>query len=120
MHETLLELWGIRLTGWKIVGYLGVLMFSARWLIQMWASRKARRPVVPAIFWIISMAGSLICLAYFVFGKNDSVGVLAYLFPAAVSAYNLYLHVAHKGRERAEHPTSNTEDRTPREDEKRG
>jgi len=113
MHETLLNLWGIRLTGWKIVGYLGVLMFSARWVVQMWVSRRARRPVVPAVFWVISMAGSLTCLAYFVFGKNDSVGVLAYLLPSAVSAYNLYLHVTHKGREREE---SSGQDQVDRQD----
>ena len=99
MNETLVEAWGIRVTGWKIVGYLGVLMFTTRWLVQMWASRKVRRPVVPVHFWIISMAGSLMCLAYFIFGRNDSVGVLGYLFPSVVSAYNLRLHVTHGKRE---------------------
>ncbi|NQT93626.1 MAG: lipid-A-disaccharide synthase N-terminal domain-containing protein [Lentisphaerae bacterium] len=96
MHETIVVLGGVRITGWKVVGYLGVLMFSARWVIQMWASRKARKPVVPAIFWVISMLGSLMCLAYFVFGRNDSVGVMAYLFPCGVSAYNLHLHFKHE------------------------
>ena len=32
-------------------------------------------------------------LAYFVFGKNDSVGVLNNLFPACVAAYNLNLEL---------------------------
>src|SRR5262245_59321708 len=98
MHSILIEVGGIQITGWKILGYLGVLLFSARWFVQMWASRKARRPVVPATFWIMSVAGSLACLAYFVFGKNDSVGVLSNLFPCTVAAYNLYLDVGHKRR----------------------
>ena len=44
----------------------------------------------------MSIAGSLLCLAYFVWGKNDAVGILAYLFPTGVSVYNLYLHKRHK------------------------
>lgn len=98
MHDTLMDLWGVRITGWKIIGYLGVFLFSARWFVQVWASREAKRPVMPAVFWIMSMIGSLMCLAYFVFGKNDSVGILAYLFPSVVSAYNLYLEVTHRRR----------------------
>jgi lipid-A-disaccharide synthase-like uncharacterized protein len=96
MNETLLLIMGIRITGWKLIGYAGVFMFTSRWFIQLWASRKAGRPIVPAAFWLISMAGSLLCLLYFIFGKNDSVGILAYLFPCGVSAYNLYLEMSHK------------------------
>ena len=100
MSETLIELWGVLVTGWKLVGYTGVIIFSARWFVQMWASRQAKKPVVPAIFWVMSMAGSLMCLSYFVYGKNDSVGILAYLFPSAVSVYNLYLEFTHRKRVR--------------------
>lgn len=98
MDGVLLELFGgkIVITGWKLIGYAGVLMFSGRWFVQVWASKKARKPVVPRIFWCMSMVGSLLCLSYFLFGKNDSVGILAYLFPAAISAYNLYLDVVSK------------------------
>jgi lipid-A-disaccharide synthase-like uncharacterized protein len=96
MHEILISIWGVHITGWKIVGYIGVLLFSGRWFVQLWASRRARKPVVPRIFWLMSMTGSLICLLYFIFGKNDSVGILAYLFPTAVAAYNLYLDILHK------------------------
>ena len=98
MNETLLYIFGIRVTAWKLVGYGGVFMFTSRWFVQLWASRKAGRPVVPRLFWLLSMAGSLMCLMYFIFGKNDSVGILAYLFPAAISAYNLYLDISDKKR----------------------
>jgi lipid-A-disaccharide synthase-like uncharacterized protein len=96
MHNELITMWGITITGWKIVGYLGVFMFTSRWFVQMVASRKAGKPVVPRIFWILSMAGSLMCLSYFVFGKNDSVGILGYLFPSEVSMYNLILDSRHR------------------------
>jgi lipid-A-disaccharide synthase-like uncharacterized protein len=100
MHEILISFWGVHVTGWKIVGYIGVLLFSGRWFVQLWASRRARKPVVPRVFWLMSMTGSLICLLYFIFGKNDSVGILAYLFPTGVAAYNLYLDILHKSRSR--------------------
>ena len=96
MHRILIDCWGFEVTGWKLIGYAGVLMFSARWLVQMWASRAARRPTVPMTFWVMSVVGSLACLAYFVFGQTDSVGVLSNLFPCAVAAYNLYLEAGHR------------------------
>ncbi|MBG85429.1 MAG: hypothetical protein CMO80_00820 [Verrucomicrobiales bacterium] len=91
MHDILFEILGAKVTGWKLIGYLGVFTFSARWLVQMQASRKAGRPVVPRMFWIMSVIGSLLCLSYFIFGKNDSVGILGFLFPSSVACYNLYL-----------------------------
>jgi lipid-A-disaccharide synthase-like uncharacterized protein len=99
MHNELITILGVTVTGWKIVGYLGVLMFTSRWFVQILASRKAQKPVVPRLFWILSMAGSLMCLSYFVFGKNDSVGILGYLFPSAVSTYNLILDSRHRANQ---------------------
>ena len=95
MNETLFILAGIRITAWKLVGYSGVFLFTSRWFLQMWASRRAGKPTMPRLFWVLSMAGSLLCLLYFIFGKNDSVGILAYLFPCGVAAYNLYLDITH-------------------------
>jgi lipid-A-disaccharide synthase-like uncharacterized protein len=78
------------------VGYLGVALFAGRWFVQMYYSRKLRRPVVPTVFWVMSISGSLLLLSYFIFGKNDSVGILSNLFPATVACYNLFLDVRHR------------------------
>jgi lipid-A-disaccharide synthase-like uncharacterized protein len=96
MNETILILFGVRITAWKLIGYTGVFLFTSRWFVQVLASRRAKRPTIPRLFWVLSMAGSLLCLLYFVFGKNDSVGILAYLFPCFVSGYNLYLDITHQ------------------------
>ena len=93
MNETLFNIFGVTVTGWKLVGYAGVLMFTSRWFVQLWHSKRAGRSVMPRIFWIMSIAGSLLCLTYFVFGKNDSVGIISYLFPSAVASYNLFLDI---------------------------
>lgn len=95
MDEVLIQAFGVQITAWKLIGYCGVLMFTGRWFVQLVASRKAGKPTMPRLFWLMSMIGSILCLIYFIFGKNDSVGVLGYLFPSVVSAYNLYLDITH-------------------------
>jgi lipid-A-disaccharide synthase-like uncharacterized protein len=96
MNQVLWIAFGVTITPWKLVGYLGVLLFAGRWFVQMYYSRRLRRPVVPTVFWLMSITGSVLLLAYFTFGKNDSVGILANLFPATVAIYNLYLDMRHK------------------------
>ena len=96
MHETLFMLLGARVTAWKLIGYLGVALFTSRWFVQMWASKRAGKPVMPITFWVLSVLGSLLCLMYFIFGKNDSVGILAYAFPTVVASYNLALELSHR------------------------
>ena len=74
---------GVHVTGWKLIGYTGALMFGGRWLVQFLASRRAGRPVIPRLFWYMSVIGSLMTLSYFTFSpKQDSVGVLQNAHPA--------------------------------------
>jgi lipid-A-disaccharide synthase-like uncharacterized protein len=93
MNDVILEAFGLVITPWKLVGYLGVLLFSGRWVVQVLYSKYHKRPVLPTVFWYMSIAGSLALLSYFTFGKNDSVGILSNLFPAFIASYNLYLDV---------------------------
>lgn len=105
MDEVLLRAFGLTITPWKLIGYLGVGLFAGRWFVQLYYSRKLRRPVVPTVFWVMSISGSLLLLSYFVFGKNDSVGILSNLFPAGVAGYNLYLDIRHKRSRREQAAT---------------
>lgn len=91
METILLQAFGVTITPWKLIGYLGVTLFAGRWFVQVIASRKHGKSVMPLLFWYMSISGSLLLLAYFTFGKNDSVGILSNLFPFAVSLYNLHL-----------------------------
>ena len=96
---------GLHASPWKLIGLVGALMFGGRWLVQFVASKRQGKPVIPRLFWYMSIVGSLMTLAYFVFGKNDSVGILQNLFPAFTAAYSLYLDIRHRGwrRDRAGH-----------------
>ncbi|MDL5052641.1 lipid-A-disaccharide synthase N-terminal domain-containing protein [Oscillatoria laete-virens NRMC-F 0139] len=51
--------------------------------------------MTPRVFWIMSLCGSILLLSYFIFGKNDSVGILSNLFPSVIAIYNLYLDITH-------------------------
>lgn len=97
---------GLVITPWKLIGYTGALMFGARWLVQFIASKRAGKPVIPRVFWYMSVVGSLMTLSYFLFSsKQDSVGVLQNLFPAFTALYSLYLDIRHRGwhRDKAAH-----------------
>jgi lipid-A-disaccharide synthase-like uncharacterized protein len=101
MRDVIGIVFGIVVTPWKLVGFLGALMFAVRWVLQAWATRRAGRPIIPRSFWVISLAGSGMVTSYFIWGKNDAVGVLTNLLPASVAFYNLVMDIK-SGR-----PTSN-------------
>jgi lipid-A-disaccharide synthase-like uncharacterized protein len=84
------------LTPWKAVGLLGSVMFTSRWFVQLYYTRKLKRVVMPLAFWWLSVFGSALLLAYFVIGKNDSVGIISNFFPVFVSVYNLIVHLRHR------------------------
>jgi len=90
---------GVHLTPWKVIGLTGALMFGARWLVQFVATRRAGHPVIPRSFWVMSLVGSAMTLAYFLFSaKQDAVGVLQNLFPAFTAAYSLWLDLRPRNR----------------------
>jgi lipid-A-disaccharide synthase-like uncharacterized protein len=96
MRETIIHFFGIVLTPWKVIGFLGAFMFAARWLVQAVATKRAGKPTIPRSFWIISLMGSGMVTSYFIWGKNDSVGVLTNLLPAGVAFYNLIMDIRFK------------------------
>ena len=97
MNETLFHIHlfhaNIVVTTWKLIGFLGTFLFTARWFVQLYATKKLRRVVVPMSFWYLSVVGSFLTLAYFIWGKNDSVGIVQTAFPMFVSIYNVVAHL---------------------------
>lgn len=89
MDQVLFNFDHVTITPWKLIGYLGTFLFTARWFVQLYATKKLKRVHMPLSFWLLSISGSALLLSYFTFGKNDSVGILSNLFPAFVSVYNL-------------------------------
>ena len=77
-------------TIWVLVGLLGQLMFTARFIIQWLASERAGQSVVPVAFWYFSLVGGLIVLAYGLH-KWEPVIILGQLPGTVIYMRNLML-----------------------------
>ena len=70
---------------WVIVGFVGQLLFGARFLIQWICSEKKKESYIPVVFWYLSLSGGSILLIYAIYRKDpvfilgQSVGVVVYL-----------------------------------------
>lgn len=70
---------------WLILGFVAQGLFSARFLMQWFASERAGRSVVPLMFWYLSLSGSALLLLYAihrrdpVFILGQSTGIMIYL-----------------------------------------
>jgi lipid-A-disaccharide synthase-like uncharacterized protein len=60
---------------WKCIGFGGLAVFQARWIVQWLYSEAHKESRVPVIFWWLSLAGSIMELAYFL-RQQDSVGIV--------------------------------------------
>lgn len=78
-----------------LIGFLGNIAFSMRFLLQWIASEREKRSVVPVSFWYWSIAGSAILCGYFIL-RHDPVGVLAYLPNSVIYFRNLHLIKQHQ------------------------
>ena len=84
---------------WYAVGFLGQLTFGSRVFVQWIASERARRVIVPKVFWYLSLFGGATLFAYAVhrrdpvFAVGQGLGLIAYVrnlaldrAPAAIAA----------------------------------
>jgi lipid-A-disaccharide synthase-like uncharacterized protein len=89
------KLLGIDWSVWKVIGWLGNGVFFARFFVQWYVTEKKKRVVVPTAFWWLSLAGSLLLLAYSLH-KRDSVFICAYAVAWIPYIRNLIIHRRHK------------------------
>lgn len=75
---------------WKVIGFGGLIIFQARWVVQWLHSEKHKESRVPIAFWWLSLAGALLELAYFL-RQQDSVGVCGYVVSGVPYTRNLML-----------------------------
>lgn len=75
---------------WMGLGLIGQGAFSGRFLVQWLASERAGRSVVPNVFWVLSIIGSGLLLAY-ALHRRDPVFVLGQSMGIAIYGRNLHL-----------------------------
>jgi lipid-A-disaccharide synthase-like uncharacterized protein len=82
--------WGV------LVGYVAQLMFSMRFVVQWVASERAGRSVVPMAFWVFSIGGGFLLLAYAIYRK-DPVFIIGQAFGVFVYLRNLQFVLRGRG-----------------------
>ncbi|MFC0267883.1 lipid-A-disaccharide synthase N-terminal domain-containing protein [Kushneria aurantia] len=77
-------------TLWIAIGLLGQALFSARFLVQWLASEKARRSVIPHLFWYLSIGGGGVLLCYAIY-RRDPVFIIGQASGLFIYTRNLVL-----------------------------
>jgi lipid-A-disaccharide synthase-like uncharacterized protein len=75
---------------WLAVGFLGQLLFTARFLVQWAVSEKKRDSIVPVAFWWLSLLGGGTLLAYAI-NRRDPVIIVGQAMGIFVYLRNLML-----------------------------
>ena len=69
---------------WYAIGFLGQLTFGSRFFVQWIASERARRVIIPKVFWYLSLLGGAALFAYAlhrrdpVFAVGQGLGLIVY------------------------------------------
>jgi len=82
------QITGIELT-WLIIGFAGQTMFMMRFVFQWIYSERAKRSVVPEIFWYCSIAGGLTLLTYAIY-RADPVIIAGQATGVSIYSRNIY------------------------------
>ena len=81
LHTVFVE----RFDAWILIGFIGQIFFTLRFVVQWIASERAKRSVVPVAFWFFSLGGGLVLLIYAiqredpVFIAGQAMGLFLYL-----------------------------------------
>lgn len=86
--------WNLNL--WIIFGFIGQLLFTARFLVQWISSEIKKESHIPVAFWYLSILGGLILLSYAIY-RRDPVFILGQSFGVVVYLRNLRLIYKNKG-----------------------
>ncbi len=85
---------------WLIIGFLGQVLFTTRFVVQWLASERRQNSVVPVAFWWLSLLGGGALLSYAI-SRRDSVIIAGQAMGLVVYLRNLVL--VRKAKRRATH-----------------
>jgi lipid-A-disaccharide synthase-like uncharacterized protein len=74
---------------WIAIGFAGQALFSMRFLFQWFYSERAKRSIIPEVFWYFSVAGGATLLAYAIY-KRDPVFIVGQGAGLLIYARNIY------------------------------
>lgn len=82
-------------TFWICIGMIGQAMFSMRFIVQWIVSEKAKKSIIPNLFWYFSVSGGSLLLAYSLY-RQDPIFILGQSMGLFVYLRNLYLIIREK------------------------
>ncbi|GEM_PF-800967 len=86
-----------------LIGFIGQLVFTSRFLVQWIASERKKQSYIPIMFWYLSILGSLLLLAYAISIWAWPI-ILGQAFGVLVYGRNLALIARAKTRQAGESP----------------
>jgi lipid-A-disaccharide synthase-like uncharacterized protein len=95
---------------WATVGYVGSALWATRAFVQWWVSERTGKSTLPRAFWLLSLAGSVLLLAY-ALSQKDPVMTIGYVMGCVPYVRNLVLLARHSSNSKLE-TTSMTLDPT--------
>lgn len=84
---------------WKVLGWIGNIVFFSRFFVQWIATEKRKQVVVPISFWWLSLIGSVLLLGYGIW-QRDSVFIFAYAFTWIPYIRSLVIHYRNKAAQK--------------------
>lgn len=76
-------------TLWLCIGFFGQSLFFMRFFVQWMASERAKKSVIPNIFWYFSIGGGLILFIYALY-RHDPVFIIGQSTGLFIYARNIY------------------------------
>jgi lipid-A-disaccharide synthase-like uncharacterized protein len=89
---------GIEWHTWKVIGWLGNIVFASRFFVQWIATEKKKRVVIPIAFWWLSLSGASLLLSYAIY-QRDSVFIFSYAPTFIPYMRNIIIHYRNKAKE---------------------
>lgn len=74
---------------WIVVGFVAQFMFMMRFVMQWIYSERARRSIVPEVFWYFSLGGGAMLLAYAIH-RMDPVFIAGQALGLIIYSRNIY------------------------------
>ncbi len=68
--DYLLDVFVRQLDWWVVLGFVAQGLFTMRFVVQWLASERAGKSVIPFAFWLFSISGGVLLLAYALYRKD--------------------------------------------------
>lgn len=80
-----------RWDAWVWFGFLAQALFAGRFVVQWWATERARRVVIPGAFWVLSIIGGSLILVYSIV-RRVPVFILGSALALVIYLRNMWFH----------------------------